>query len=904
MNNDSSYEHFVYFTYKVQWKVPNDLKPKGYLAINLPKSFPLKSQTLRIPINKRNGYFEQTLDTCVDDFFIDCAIRQSFINTIRYSKRSLTKYQDEVKNNKIQKTNNKTITEHFTQESIFLDAGVLFLPDRMKTLISVNMQIFEYLSITIQIDEPLLSIPHMKKFAPVILYLNQIHNILTSDQITNEIDPQHPIYIECKVGPRSYFLVPRFDKNNKNLSIDAAILISPGLDQNIMFKIYDGQISLLNTSFIGSGLYIDSNQVEEEEEEDVIENQDGKGDNQIMIVRSISEEKLLVKDEEAKKDSKHESRKHRHHHRSKTNSNPNTKPFLDTMKAVEMLTKPSYAIQFKSPFRPPSPVNTVENVDSVPRSPKTLNTEISYFHNNNKITASPQKIDSKSPRQSNKKVNSTTKTQNKSKDKTLNEKNPNSATHKTVTKKTQQLDLSLNKIVSPVENLKYGFCQFYLLPERKNLVKLNSSLNDNSYKDVALSYEIFTPASKFHATEPITQPIRRPLTQHKRPPNLKENKNDIMLENYAVDDIKDSSASSDADNGIETNHIVPNGLFFQDELNLDNMYPQDPKILAIEKPTTKLFRWVVSCSRFSPASLKLINFIQNFHRTTIHGFTHIKNPCLKSCIRKSVDLITCFHFVSPKEEIFLIETRAQFPNTASQSIEIFLRNEMPSGVHIIASTSIDFPAPRLYCCFEDLIHRVEIPISLNQMLQIDGLYLHKNRNHLLFPIVQKLANLLQAHKFKDIMNSFPKYSEICLLEKRNQSLFSEPLHKNLATIQVVPATTADFDDSNEKKANNPAINNNLVYTYLSNPNNSSNKPNIRKNERLTRYYFSKPVLTTNSKQRSESVGLIRKSKHIEIKEDQIVNENIVMHNYSVIIQPPSEIKGSKYAPRNIANSKY
>ena len=86
MQDNPTYEHFVYFTYKFEWKIADDYDPKGFLTIFLPKSFPLNLKPITAAIDKRSGFFESTIDACVDDFFIDCAIRNSFLHIVRYSK--------------------------------------------------------------------------------------------------------------------------------------------------------------------------------------------------------------------------------------------------------------------------------------------------------------------------------------------------------------------------------------------------------------------------------------------------------------------------------------------------------------------------------------------------------------------------------------------------------------------------------------------------------------------------------------------------------------------------------------------------------------------------------------------------------------------------------------------------
>lgn len=887
MNVSNSFEHFVYFTYKLEWEIPKEIEPYGYLTLFLPKSFPINSQIFRIPIDKRNGFFEKTIDACVDDFFIDCVLRKSFLHIVRYSDANLKIVQDKIKKKMTSKKNNNTknnknkmtkkeFQEKFTRESIFLDAGVLFIPDRKETSITVDMGVFNYVTFSIQIDDELLSIPHIKKFAPTILHITKIENFFDNQIRSNCLNELSldPIYFECQVGSNSYFLVPRYDKSQKKISIDATIFISPRKDESIIFRMFDNVETIPESTFIGSGLYINPNSNMEEEEE---YDEELSNENQQNLIKSISEENLSH-NENQKEEKTTKSHHHHHHHHSK--SSQKDESFIQMMKKVEGMEIARPLIQFTSPLKK-SLIEFDQTIKVTPED-NLISRKSSKF----KEPDSGRKSRIRADIQPNIMCSPVSKTLQ-----SLNSLTKSVLSTEVLPSKRQNLD----------EKPEYGYCQFYLFPERHATMKMISSTNDDSYKNVTISFDIYDPAARF--PPPIEcQEIKRPSTVHKRPPKSTKNSKEIIFDNYKYA----PSTQTKNDKQTEINIFVThNKNLFTDDLS--KMFPEDSKILSIEKPTIKLLRWILSCPRFSPVSLKLVNFIQTFHKTTIHGFSHILNPCFKNCVRKSPDLITGFHFVSPKEEVFVLETRAYRPNKASLSLELFLRNEIPPETHIICNSSIVFPAPRLYCCTDNLIQRVEIPISLDDLLKINGLYFQKSENHKLFPIAQKLANLLQSKKTTEVVDAFPNFSEIKILEKRAPSLYATPIQKSLSTAPIIHAKGADFGDL-EKENNNDrnfALNNNNDNSLPINdhyqpiePKKIQVKDKMYDNnkERLTTFYLAKPGSST-IKQRSESVSMKSVNKNYNNRHD----ENLIN---SIYVRPPDVQKTSlKKAPRNISSTK-
>ena len=757
MQDNPTYEHFVYFTYKFEWKIADDYDPKGFLTIFLPKSFPLNLKPITAAIDKRSGFFESTIDACVDDFFIDCAIRNSFLHIVRYSK------------------SNDLKSEKYTNENILLDAGVLFIPDRYEASITVQMQCFEYLTFTIQIDEELLTIPHIKKFAPTILYINKIDNF-ELDSVSDD-----PLYFECQIESNSYFLCPRYDRKQKVINIDVAIIIAPRVDQSIVFKVLDN-CENIPEKFIGSGLFIPPNVDNNEEEE-------------CGIVRSISEEKLFYEQKKkvnsVKEIANTDEIKENNYKKSQTSSKRKKKKNNDVINALKKIENQQQkpVIQFVSPLKNMSNSNFNNSLISSTRA---------YLPSNSSLN-------------------------NKMQTDFVVDANHLSAISKQEIQSTSVTPIKPDKLSVPI----CGYSQFYLFPERHANIKINSSLNDNRYHKATLIINIYDPASRFPPVEKLV-PIKRPFVSHKRPPLR-----------------------------AKTN-------------NKDQYFYEDPKILAIERPTTKLLRWIITCPRFSPISRRILDFIFNFHKATIHGFSHIKNQCFKNCYRKSTDIITGFHFLSPKEEVFILETRAYRPNKASLSLEVFLRDNIAQikGSHIIANNSACFPAPRLYCCMETLIKRVEIPIVIEDLLQINGLYFQNHENHKLFSISQKLSCLLSSHVYSEILDSFPNYNDVKILEKKSASLSFIPIQKNLSTVHVVHAIGSDFGDFKEPTDQNIYNNINQTKNYQNivlqplheNKNSQPQTHGEKPKERLTNFYFTRPK-AISQQNRNDSARSSKSSIH-------------------------------------------
>ena len=132
-------EHFVNFDISIEWRLASSSIPSGNFQVICPESFPLDLQTLDFPIRKGECVCRKKLDTCVDDFFVDCAFRNSFVFKLRYRP-----------------SRHRKSVSH-AEETILLDANVLFMKNRRDVSIECQLSPFDSVVFTVKVDEELLS---------------------------------------------------------------------------------------------------------------------------------------------------------------------------------------------------------------------------------------------------------------------------------------------------------------------------------------------------------------------------------------------------------------------------------------------------------------------------------------------------------------------------------------------------------------------------------------------------------------------------------------------------------------------------------------------------------------------------------------------------------------------------
>jgi hypothetical protein len=228
----------------------------------------------------------------------------------------------------------------------------------------------------------------------------------------------------------------------------------------------------------------------------------------------------------------------------------------------------------------------------------------------------------------------------------------------------------------------------------------------------------------------------------------------------------------------------------------DDGEPENPKILAMERKAARLKRWIVTCHLDSPVAVALEAFLNGYHRGLISGWDSESNRGgFQHVFRSHEDVITGFHFVGGKEHIFVLESRMDEKKNASKKLEDFLK-QFPPTVHILADEAETFRAPRLYCCFDRLIKTIRIPISLQDLLKVGGLYVRSKENHKLFKVSQKLVTILRSRCLSEVVISeaFPSYREMKLLEKKARGLYAMPLFDGYPVLDLEVVENADFGE--------------------------------------------------------------------------------------------------------------
>ena len=186
---------------------------------------------------------------------------------------------------------------------------------------------------------------------------------------------------------------------------------------------------------------------------------------------------------------------------------------------------------------------------------------------------------------------------------------------------------------------------------------------------------------------------------------------------------------------------------------------------------------------------------------------------------KYPDLITGFYCMTPSEQIIVLETRAKEPMETEYFIQNIIQS-YPGTFHILCDSNYSFPAPREYCLLDSLIQKIKIPISMNDLVRLSGLYFQNTKAHELFPIIQKLEYLMQCKSIQqaDNENLFPTVRELRMLAFRTHSLFSAPLQPG---IPIPP------------QRRNPGANFGFTFEYNNNYNNKQKSKTLLESKPLS-----------------------------------------------------------------------
>lgn len=310
------HEHFVNFDISVQWQLSYNQSASGTFQVICPESFPLACHKLKFPIRNNELSCSQTLDTCVDDFFIDCAFRNSFVFKLRYHQSKHKKSDSQA------------------EDTVLLDASVLFIKNRREASVSCKLNSFEKVIFSVRIDDELLSESHVERFCPTILYLSTIENLPHRD------DYYAPLFLTCKIGDKKFNVKPT-EIRGTTCTIDTAIVIAPRVDTPVVFEIHDRDLSLPAVdSFRGSGLYSHFTPVLPKEEP--------QGPEPEPTTEDLKREEPVEK--------KHKKKHHSHHKKGTEESQPEPESEPEIPKEEKKQPVPFIqASQPRPPVRKPEP---------------------------------------------------------------------------------------------------------------------------------------------------------------------------------------------------------------------------------------------------------------------------------------------------------------------------------------------------------------------------------------------------------------------------------------------------------------------------------------------------------------------------------------------------------------------
>lgn len=353
----------------------------------------------------------------------------------------------------------------------------------------------------------------------------------------------------------------------------------------------------------------------------------------------------------------------------------------------------------------------------------------------------------------------------------------------------------------------YGVATFDLLPERKKRALIeppseNANNNRSDFKsgEYQLIYHIVDPSSGIDPIPADRGPIPRPAVEKMKP---------------AVDEFPDDGRETEA------------------------------SILAREKENTKLIRWVFTCSRSDGTwsyATKILHYVQSFHKhiaklqsppplapmasstlpdsslppnlrnlsnnTNLDEQQEVRKYAFEKFYRKSKDVITGVQIMTPSEQIIILETRGQEPMGSAKGLEHLLRSFDPSIAHVLANKSLFFKPPRLYCLLDNAITKVSLPLSMSDLLRIEGLYFPKSPNYKFYPILTKLSHIFESNTLAEMTEGdlFPNREELMFILSMAGVFYTIPFQKGMPPMTIssshgpVRANFGNVPESTNKSA--------------------------------------------------------------------------------------------------------
>lgn len=122
-------------------------------------------------------------------------------------------------------------------------------------------------------------------------------------------------------------------------------------------------------------------------------------------------------------------------------------------------------------------------------------------------------------------------------------------------------------------------------------------------------------------------------------------------------------------------------------------------------------------------------------------------------------------------------------------------NDSPESIHITSNTSISYQSPRLFRRLASVFPTITIPISISELVTIEGLYFRKSGFSSLFSVSQKIFDLFGIHDC-GLDCFYPTYRELRELIKRANDLYLAPISKGIKIRPPTSVNSKTFDRRN------------------------------------------------------------------------------------------------------------
>ena len=308
--------------------------------------------------------------------------------------------------------------------------------------------------------------------------------------------------------------------------------------------------------------------------------------------------------------------------------------------------------------------------------------------------------------------------------------------------KRKGLYLDPDLIIKPEPDIinPYGQCKFNVLPVRKNRLSISPVINHkcpvqagNFHKfQTDLYFEIFDPASELKPEEIPSEPSSPQTSTTKKQGSSK-------LQNKSK----------------------------------QTLLPQ----AAPENFEVEYYRWILVATRDNQGEnyAKMLDCVVKEHHKLLfdeQSESVLQTFNYENSAKTNPDIITGFHLITPKEHIIIIESRAKEPMLSFPKIFRFFQTSSNQSVKFLYDTNARFPSPRQYSTLSTLYQIMELPVNIVDLVKVEQLYFHNSIIYVLFEVVQKLANIIQAQDFKFVMDNemFPTVPQLIQLLTKADSL--------------------------------------------------------------------------------------------------------------------------------------